>query len=260
MSTFLARTSLVLSLLLSACTRLESEVVTFQGRQVEVVNAGDGPTTVVFEAGLGDDWHHWNRVASAVSEDTRVFAYSRPGYGDSDDTTTPRDPAHIVEDLRELLAAQDIPPPYVLVGHSFGGTYMELFARAHPEEVAGLVLVDSRPGDFLAECESAGLDQCGVPASQVEATGGVFAAEYRAFSAASEEMMAAGTFGAYPVRVLTATRRAGKSRARTALWTAMHASLAEEAEDGVQLRVHGGHYLQVFHARKVIEVIRGMLP
>lgn len=260
MTTFIARTGLVLSLLLSACTRLESEVVDFQGRKIEVVDAGDGPTTVVFEAGLGDDWKHWNRVARHVSEDARVFAYSRPGYGDSDTTTTPRDPGHIVEDLRELLASQDIPPPYILVGHSFGGTYMELFARAHPEEVAGLVLVDSRPSDFLAECESAGLDVCGVPSAQVEAKGGVFAAEYTAFAEASEEMMAAGTFGAYPVRVLTATRRAGKSPERMALWTSMHASLAEEAEDGAQIRVHGGHYLQVFHARKVAEVIRGLLP
>lgn len=260
MNTFIARTGLVLSILLSACTRLESEVVDLQGRKIEIVDAGDGPTTVVFEAGLGDDWKHWNRVASHVAEDTRVFAYSRPGYGDSDDATTPRDPGQIVEELRELLASQDIPPPYILVGHSFGGTYMELFARAHPEEVAGLVLVDSRPGDFLAECESAKLDQCGLPASQVEATGGVLAAEYKAFAAAPEEMMATGTFGAYPVRVLTGTRRFGKSRERMALWTSMHAALAEEAEDGAQIRVHGGHYLQVFHAREVASVIRGLLP
>lgn len=260
MTTFIARAVLVSSLLLSACTRLESEVVNFQGRKIEVVNAGDGPITVVFEAGLGDDWKHWNRVASEVSEDARVFAYSRPGYGESDDATTPRDPGHIVEELRDLLASQDIAPPYILVGHSFGGTYMELFARAHPEEIAGLVLVDSRPSDFLAECESAGLDECGVPSSQVEATGGVFAAEYTAFSEASEAMMAAGTFGAYPVRVLTATRRSGKSPERMALWTSMHASLAEEAEDGVQLLVHGSHYLQVFHAKKVAEVIREVLP
>lgn len=260
MTTFIARTGLVLSLLLSACTGLESEVVNFQGRRIEVVNAGDGPTTVVFEAGLGDDWKRWDRVASEVSEDARVFAYSRPGYGDSDEATTPRDPGQIVEELRDLLAAQDIAPPYVLVGHSFGGTYMELFARAHPEEIAGLVLVDSRPSDFLAECEAAGLDECGVPSAQVEATGGVFAAEYTAFAGASEEMVAAGTFGAYPVRVLTATRRSGKSPERMALWTSMHASLAEEAEDGAQIRVHGGHYLQVFHARRVAEVIRGVLP
>ncbi len=260
MSTFIARTALALSLLLSACTRLESEVVSFHGRDVEIVDAGDGPTTVVFEAGLGDDWHHWNRVASDLSDDTRVFAYSRPGYGDSDATTTPRDPGHIVEELRELLASQDIPPPYILVGHSFGGTYMELFARSHPDEVAGLVLVDSRPSDFLAECESAKLDQCGVPSATVKATGGVFAAEYTAFAEASEEMMAAGTFGAYPVRVMTATRRAGKSKEHVALWSSMHASLAKEAEDGVQIRVHGGHYLQVFHERKVAAVIRGVLP
>lgn len=245
---------------LSACAGLDAEVVDFQGRKVEVAVAGDGPTTVVFESGLGDDWERWDRVARDVSEDTRVFAYSRPGYGDSEATTAPRDPAHIVEELRGLLASQDIAPPYVLVGHSFGGTYMELFARTHPDEVAGLVLVDGTPSEFFAECESAGLDACGVPSSYVEKKGGAFAAEYEAFAGASEQMTAAGAFGAYPVRVLTATRRSGTSRERKALWTAMHASLAEEAEDGAQILVHGTHYLQVFHARKVAEVIRAVLP
>jgi pimeloyl-ACP methyl ester carboxylesterase len=260
MTTFITRTGLVSSLLLSACGHLDSEVVHFQGRDVEVVDVGDGPTTVVLEAGLGDDWKHWNRLAKDLSEDTRVFAYSRPGYGDSEDTTTPRDPGTIVDELHELLASQEIAPPYVLVGHSFGGTYMELFARAHPDETAGLVLVDSRPSDFLAECESASLDECGVSASDVESIGGVFADEYNAFSEATGEMADAGTFGAYPVRVMTATKSSGKSDERMALWTSMQSAIAEDAEDGVQILVDGTHYLQVFHEHDVADVIRGVLP
>ena len=247
-------------LLAAACSQLESEVVSFQDRDVEIVDAGDGPTTVVFEAGLGDDWERWHRVAGDLADDTRVFAYSRPGYGDSDETTTPRDPAHIVEDLRGLLVSQEIEPPYILVGHSTGGAYMELFARAHPEEVAGLVLVDSRPADFLVECEAAGLDACGVPDSVVDKEGGVFAAEYEGFSQAAAQMQEAGPFGDYPVRVLTGTRRMGKSKAHMALWTSMHEALAEEAEDGEHIELRATHYLQVFRARKVAKVIRGLLP
>ncbi len=260
MTSFIARTALVSSLLLSACGRLDSEIIEFHGRNLEIVDAGDGPTTVVFEAGLGDDWEHWNRVATDISEDTRVFAYSRPGYGASDETTTPRDPEHIVEDLHELLAQQKIAPPYVLVGHSFGGTYMELFARTHPDEVAGLVLVDSRPSDFLAECESRKLDQCGVPSSAVAEKGGVFEAEYYGFLEGSEQMQEAGTFGEYPVRVLTATRRKGRSRARMDLWASMQGAIADEAEDGRQTLFNADHYLQVWRARKVAKTIRGLLP
>lgn len=259
MKSFIARTVLVSSLLLSACGRLDSEIVEFQGRDVEVVDAGDGPTTVVFEAGLGDDWEHWNRVATDISEDTRVFAYSRPGYGASDETTTPRDAQHIVEDLRELLAQQEIAPPYILVGHSFGGTYMELFARAHPDEVAGLVLVDGRPSGFLAECESRNLDQCGVPSKALAKESAVFRAEYKGLSSATEQMEEAGTFGDYPVRVLTATRRNGRSKARMDLWASMQGEIADEAEDGTQTLFNAGHYLQVWRARKVAKAIRELL-
>jgi pimeloyl-ACP methyl ester carboxylesterase len=61
-----------------------------------------------------------------------------------------------VEELRALLAAQGVAPPYVLVGHSFGGAYQELFAKTYPAEVAGLVLVDPRHRDYSAACEGAG--------------------------------------------------------------------------------------------------------
>ncbi len=61
----------------------------------------------------------------------------------------------MVEELRELLIATGHEPPYVLVGHSLGGTVMDLFARTHPDEVAGLVLVDSRHHTYTARCVAA---------------------------------------------------------------------------------------------------------
>lgn len=160
--------ALLLLAALSACgTRLTPTEARVSGRSVEVVEAGAGAVTVVFESGLGDDWEPWDEVASEVARRTRVFAYSRPGYGDSDSSPTPRDAAGIVEELRALLAARGVAPPYVLVGHSFGGTYMELFAKAHPQEVVGLVLVDSRHRDFTAACEAARIGGCSIPASAV---------------------------------------------------------------------------------------------
>ena len=122
------------------------------GSDVEVVEYGAGDATVVFESGLGDDWQPWQLVAPEVAEQARVFAYSRPGYGQSEPTTEPRDAEHIVEGLRALLAARGYAPSYVLVGHSFGGGYMELFAKAHPEEVTGVVFVDPRHRDFTTAC------------------------------------------------------------------------------------------------------------
>lgn len=241
---------------LPACgTRLDPTLTEVAGRAVEIVEAGDGDTTVVFEAGFGDDWTPWDEVAATVAEHARVFAYSRPGYGDSDATSTPRDPATIVEDLRALLAARGHAPPYVLVGHSFGGTYMELFAKAHPEEVVGLVLVDPRHRDFSAACAEAGLEGYTIPEPVVATLSRVQIAEFEGFKRASAEIGLYGDFGAYPVRVLTATSHPW-SRAVEAMWQTMLGSLAEEAEDGEQVLFKGaGHYLQVERCHQVAREI-----
>ena len=114
-------------------------------RQVEILVGGTSGRlgTVVFENGLRETLDTWNGVLKAVAPQARVFAYDRPGYGHSADTPRPRDGATIVEDLRHMLKESGAAPPYLLVGHSLGGLYMQQFARAHPDEVAGVVLVDA---------------------------------------------------------------------------------------------------------------------
>jgi pimeloyl-ACP methyl ester carboxylesterase len=115
------------------------------GRRVESVTLRHpaSPFVVVFEAGSRSTIDKWGSVLESVGRDATVFAYHRPGYGNSDVATTPRDGRTIVEELRQVLKHKGLKPPYVLVGHSLGGLYMQLFARAHPDEVQGLVLVDA---------------------------------------------------------------------------------------------------------------------
>lgn len=239
---------------------LTPELAHVSGRTVEVVEAGAGDTTVVFEAGFGDDWTPWDEVASEVARAARVFAYSRPGYGDSEPTATPRDAVHIVEDLRSLLAARGFEPPYVLVGHSFGGTYMELFAKAYPEEVVGLVLVDPRHRDFTSACAEAGIGGCTIPASVVASLPRVQIAEFEGFARAAQDIDALGDFGSYPVRVLTATSH-GFGAAAEDMWQAVLRSLAGEAEDGEQIIFKGaGHYLQLERTHAVASEIMDLIP
>lgn len=250
------------AVLFAACSsRVPARVETVDGHQIEIATAGEGDgATVVFEAGLGEDWTHWDEVAAQVALHTRVFAYSRPGYGASGPATTPRDAKQIVEELRALLAAQGYAPPYVLVGHSFGGTYMELFAKAHPDEVLGAVIVDGRHRDFLTACEAAKLDTCGIPEATLATQASTVIDEYHAFAMVSEQIRAAGAFGSYPVRVLTAANHAG-SAARQALWASMGAALAAEATHGEQLIVQGaGHHIQLDRPDVVVKAILAMLP
>ena len=254
------RTRLTLLSLLAACggSQVPARVDTVDGRQVEVATAGTGSSTVVFEAGLGNDWTPWDEVANEVARNAQVFAYSRPGYGASGPATTPRDPQTIVEELRALLAYEGYTPPYVLVGHSMGGGYVELFAKSHPEEVSGVVLVDTRHRDFLATCEAAKLDKCGITDSQLATQGPSLVAEYRAYTRLSEQV-GATPFASYPVRVLTATDHPG-SHEREAMWESMLGSLAAEAPDGEQIVVAGaGHYIQLDRPDVVVQTIESMI-
>lgn len=113
------------------------------GRAVEFIVARHPGPTVVFENGLGGTLDGWAKVWPEVARVSSALAYNRAGYGRSAAVDTPRDGDHVVEDLRALLKAQRLAPPYVLVGHSLGGLYMQLYARRHAEEVQALVLVDS---------------------------------------------------------------------------------------------------------------------
>ena len=98
-----------------------------------------GGPTVVLEAGHGNDSTIWLSVQVAVGPDTRVCSYDRanaPG-GASDPAPTPRTAEEVVADLHALLAAAEVPGPYVLVGHSLGGLFVRLYAGRYPDEVAG---------------------------------------------------------------------------------------------------------------------------
>jgi len=143
----LFRALLLPILCLAACAAAAPVPVvdTIGGRRIEslTIRHPASPVTLVFEGGSRGTIDKWGRVLEGASRDATVFAYNRPGYGNSDVPMTPRDGRTVVEELRRVLRHKGLNPPYVLVGHSLGGLYMQLFARAYPDEVKGLVLVDA---------------------------------------------------------------------------------------------------------------------
>jgi pimeloyl-ACP methyl ester carboxylesterase len=106
-----------------------------------------GPT-VVLEPGAGGSAASMGLIAPAVARDSRVCVYDRAGRGWSDPAASPPDGAQIATDLHRLLGRAHVPGPYVLAGHSFGGLYVRTYAAKYPEEVAGLVLVDSTAATY----------------------------------------------------------------------------------------------------------------
>ncbi len=104
---------------------------------------GSGSPTVVLEPGAGGTSSQMGWITPQIAAHTRVCAYDRAGRGWSEPADTPQDGAQIATDLHTLLHRAGVPGPYVLAGHSFGGLYVRIFAAHYPNEVAGLVLVDS---------------------------------------------------------------------------------------------------------------------
>jgi pimeloyl-ACP methyl ester carboxylesterase len=113
------------------------------GRSLYMHCAGSGSPTVVLEAGFGADSLSWQDVQPEVGRDTRTCAYDRAGTGNSVAPPGVRDARDEIADLRRLLARAHIEPPYVLVGHSYGGVLARVFAHLYPSETAGLVLIDT---------------------------------------------------------------------------------------------------------------------
>ncbi len=103
---------------------------------------GSGEPTVIFESGIGATHLNWRHVQETVAQFTSTVSYDRGGLGWSDPCGSARTPQNIARELRQMLQRTGHTPPYILVGHSFGGLVMRRFALLYPDEVAGVVLVD----------------------------------------------------------------------------------------------------------------------
>nr|WP_315489979.1 alpha/beta hydrolase [uncultured Rhodoferax sp.] len=101
--------------------------------------------TVIFENGLMLSLETWQKVAEQLSGEVNILLYNRPGVGRSELPRQPQDAAYATRQLEELARRQGLRPPYIVVGHSMGGQYAQLFAMLYPEQVSGMVLVDALP-------------------------------------------------------------------------------------------------------------------
>lgn len=127
----------------SADQNLPGRLLDVGGFKLHLDCVGLGSPTVVLDAGLGGSADDWSKVQPLVRQTTRACTYDRAGYGWSDPGPAPRTSGRIASELRTLLARAKVPPPYIVVGHSFGGYNARLFSSFYPHDTAGLVLVDS---------------------------------------------------------------------------------------------------------------------
>lgn len=207
-----------------------------------------GPT-VILDAGSGGDTETWDEVMlDMVKDSTRVCAYDRAGDGLSD--ARPGGPASIglmVHELHTLLGKAEIPAPYVLVGHSWGGDVVRVFNSYYPSEMVGAVLVDAAPFGLP---DSSLFDSLGAPPA-------LDGSSVIDFQRSVEQLRSAGSFGNLPLIVIShGTRVFGRSRLEDG-WARLQNTLAGLSTDSVHLdATDSGHFIPSDQPGLVAEAIR----
>jgi len=258
MQNFILKIPLFFLVLLPGCASLPAvDIATIDQRHIEYALIKGGAPVVIFENGLGASMHSWDKVFPVIGNDATVFAYNRPGYGNSDPAATPRDGAHIVNELRALLRSRGLMPPYVLVGHSLGGLYMQLFARKYPDEVRGLVLVDSTHPTQMEGAGSMERQAWWVRALVSLFLTGEREKEFNSAPMTGQEVLRLPTVSNKPLVILSAVDNRDNDVVRHS--NNKRADFARLYPDGRQLWVESGHFIQRDKPEIVIEAVREIL-
>ena len=130
----------------------KGDLVDVGGYRLHMLSMGErqeNQPVVILEASVGANSLDWQMVQPLIAEFSQVVSYDRAGNGWSEKTDSVRSPENIVTDLHTMLKNADISPPYVLVGHRYGGMFIRKFQEIYPDDVAGLVLVESSHPDVF---------------------------------------------------------------------------------------------------------------
>jgi pimeloyl-ACP methyl ester carboxylesterase len=220
---------------------------------------GKGRAAVILESGLGDTLDVWSKVQPLIAAGcARTLAYNRAGYLGSDPSDGPRDSATIVDELRAELRRQNLKPPYVLVGHSLGGLYMQYFARNFPQEVAGLVLVDSTHWEQSLEMGNQANTPYNTRTAVTLFMPWIMRREINDSVAAGKEVQESPQADGIPTIVLSSTRGpVGETPSARATAARLQDEIAAAFPGARHLRVDdSGHYIQRDRPEAVVEAAR----
>ncbi len=231
----------IISAALLSCFILHSEAASSEVIDV----SGHGQATVIFENGLGDDVTTWQYVAPEVATFAKVMTYNRLIY------TAQVTAQQIVNHLHSLLQKEHLNPPYILVGHSLGGLYLQLFAREYPKEMAGMVLIDS-VSPWQTQID---------PLPPITAP---YYAEANGIRLSQKEVLSAPAFPPIPLIVISATKHKLSatqyaSSAQEAQWAAWQNQLADLTPNSQHVSINTLHDIQNHAPWLVIAAIKQII-
>ncbi len=122
---------------------IETAEIEIEGQKINYTLSGNGEPSIVFLNGHRTPLTSWGEVISRVSEMGTVLAYDRLDTGGSGKSSNPQDGDTILSTLNSLLETVDLSPPYILVAHSLGGLYANLYARRYPDNIGAVVFVEA---------------------------------------------------------------------------------------------------------------------
>ncbi|MBZ4222366.1 alpha/beta fold hydrolase [Bacillus wiedmannii] len=227
--------------------KMDSKV--FQGKQLQPV--------IIMEAGYGDYSKTWDHIAEELTEYGTVLSYDRAGLGKSGKSSKRRISSEMVKDIRSCLEQLQLKPPYIFVGHSFGGINARLFATFYPEDMLGIVLADSTPEnykeDFLPimsnEFQEAYYKQF------------VYESSYEEFTfSLSEVDRCCKSMNDIPLVVLAAGKKAFYSPDEQMKWLQLQEELLRlSSNNKFVIATQSGHYIQKDEPYYVIDAVKWII-
>lgn len=238
----------------------DTAVVVVNGRRYEYLLRGTGAPNVVLINGSGGPILGWHKIIERLAEHATVFAYNRDGIGKSSKADQPQTAQYAVEVLRTLLLACRLAPPYLLVGHSFGGLIANLFARTYPAEVCGAVFLDATaPDDIALSKATENRVQSIIRWALDRLLGQDMSSEAEHALESAEQIAKAPAFPAVPLAVITGGTPALKWLTPTAFLVARaehQRRLASLSEAGRQIvAARSGHFPQFTQPELVCEAV-----
>ncbi|WP_242272910.1 alpha/beta fold hydrolase [Bacillus cereus group sp. BfR-BA-01310] len=221
----------------------------FQGEKLQPV--------IIMEAGYGDYSKAWDHIAEGLTEYGTVLTYDRAGLGKSGKSSKQRISSEMVKELRDYLKQSQLKPPYIFVGHSFGGINVRLFTAFYPEDTMGVVLVDSTPENYKE-------DFLPIMSSEFQE------AYYKQFiyeSPYEEFMYSLGEAGKHcksmrdiPLVVLAAGKKAFYSQDAQMKWLQLQEELLQlSTNNKFIIAENSGHHIQKDEPHYVIDAVKWII-
>ena len=222
----------------------------------KLLGENNGKPTVIMDAGYGDYSKAWDSIIGDISTFSNVLIYDRAGLGKSETSSNRRTSCQMVKELKKRLIEAKIKPPYILVGHSFGGVNMRMFGTEFQNEVCGLVLVDSTPEDYRERF----LPTMSQDFQQAYNKQFVYEGNYEEFKESLKQLKETRQKLNVPLIVLSAGKKDHYSKASQQLWNEMQREILQISSDGeLVIAENSAHYIQNDEQEVVVSAIKKLL-